>query len=414
MSKVSKKFNKLAVPALVTEMSDKVDGFDVAVPFAQGVDIGEMTVGDDDPLFVTVEVMSPQISANKRHWTEDSLFEIAEQINKIRPNAYQGHIKEEDRAFSSPNPQTIWLGATVKRTKGALRLFAKGYVLPYADKLKTYLRSSKAAGKSVGVSVYGKAHQAWNNAKQAYDIRGFLLESIDWARSGSEGVKGTGYLELTSEMEGENSMDRLEVISTVTIDELKANNPDIVKEMQTDKNEVIGTATIEEIKTGNPTIVKEMQDEANATAEKNNGGKAGVYAIREMSEVNQKLGTDKGKAVEVISEMQTDLGVANGKLTDQFVESALSEKIKNTDIASFTKKLVIAEMEKTDVTGDDLSRQRFGGFSRGEIKAKKAIDAVLSSPEAKTLISEMGRSTVIKPVIDNRNKPDKRQFTVIK
>lgn len=389
------KLNSLKVPAIVTEMSDKVDGFDVAVPFAQGVDVAEMTVGDDNPLFVTVEVLSPQISANKRHWTEESLYEVAEQINDIKPDAYQGHIKEEDRAFASPNSQTIWLGAVVKKMQGVNRLFAKGYVLPYADKLKTYLKSSKAASKKISVSVYGKAHQAWNTAKQAYDISGFKLESIDWARAGSEGVKGAGYFSLTSEMKGENIMDRLEVIKSLTKDEIKANNPSVISEMEEEAGEV-------------------AKEEAKVDIEKaEEEGKEGKEDVAEMTEIRKTLKTKKGKSVEVISEMQKELGQSNDKVVGIYIDSELKSKISNSDIASFTKKLVVAEMANLDVTNDDMNRQRFGGLSRGEIKANKAIEAVISSPEAKTLISEMGRSNVINPVVDNKNKPGKRQFTVI-
>jgi hypothetical protein len=66
--------------------------------------------------------------------------------------------------------------------------------------LKQYLKAAKASGKRVAVSVYGQAEQIWDNVKKTYDIQKFDLESIDWARPGSEGVVGSGYLSVASEM----------------------------------------------------------------------------------------------------------------------------------------------------------------------------------------------------------------------
>jgi hypothetical protein len=205
----------------------------IEVPFAKNVDIKKLTKGDKNPLFVTVEALNPTISENGKIWTEEIINNVAEQIMEKRPDAYQGHLKEEDRDSVSPTAKTIWIGAAVKNIAGKPRLFIKGYVLPYAKQLKQYLKVAKAAGKKVAVSVYGKGIQIWNQAKKAYDMQEFNLESIDWARPGAEGVPGTGYLGLASEMKGEKTMNRADVIKSTTISEMKTENPELLKKYKT-------------------------------------------------------------------------------------------------------------------------------------------------------------------------------------
>lgn len=155
---------------------------------------------DKNPLFVTAEILSPQVSRNGRMWTEEIIKSVEKQINENKPDAYQGHLKESERGTKTPDSQTIWIGAATKNIKGKMRLYAKGYVLPYAEKLKIYLKAAKATGKNIATSVYGVADQIWNESKKAYEMSNFQLETIDWARPGSEGVQGTGYFSLASEM----------------------------------------------------------------------------------------------------------------------------------------------------------------------------------------------------------------------
>lgn len=174
----------------------------VSVPIARGVDITKMTLGDNEPMFVTLEALNDEkASANGRFYSAKEIENIAQQINDKKPVAYLGHIKEEDRQNVAPKPQTIWVGAkTFRDEKGVTRLFIKGYVLPYAKDLRYYLNAAKGAGKQVAVSIYGQAVQTYNRIKKYYDISHTLLESIDWTRDMSNGVETAGYLAITAEM----------------------------------------------------------------------------------------------------------------------------------------------------------------------------------------------------------------------
>jgi len=195
---------KQILSAVLKEMADNIDvGVDKNI-------VSELIKDDKAPMFVTVEAANPQVSANGNVWDKKALFSIAEQVNTKKPDGYFGHLTEEERETKMPESQTLWLGATVKEIDGKDRLFIKGYVLPYANKLRTYLKKAIAIGKKVGVSVYGTANQIWDNSLNAKKIMNFDLESIDWARPGAEGMKTMGLVSVTSEMkEGKVDNDKL-------------------------------------------------------------------------------------------------------------------------------------------------------------------------------------------------------------
>ena len=181
----------------VKEMSDEADSGKINIALAGDVDISKLTEDDDDPMFVTVEVMNPQISKNDTRWTSEVIADVARQINENKPDAYMGHLRDEDRAYDTPEPQTVWLGASIQEVDGKPRLFTKGYVLPYAENLKKYLKTAALLSKDFGVSVYGTASQDWNETLNAWDIKDFELESIDWVRVGSKGTHDTKFLKVT-------------------------------------------------------------------------------------------------------------------------------------------------------------------------------------------------------------------------
>lgn len=217
----------------IAEMSGE-NHFNIDVKLPSDIDIKKLTEGDNDPVFVTVEALNPQISRNRRRWTEEAMRSVAEQVNTKRPDGYMGHIKEEDADWVTPSSQTIWLGAEIHHVKGKPRLFIKGYVMPYAKTLKNYLRKAQAAGKAVAVSVYGKGRETVNRALKAYDISDFVLESIDWARGGRAGIQTAGILKLTAEMEKKYDTDRNKIVMGLSYDDLSKERPDLIAEIAND------------------------------------------------------------------------------------------------------------------------------------------------------------------------------------
>jgi len=319
--------NLLSIPATIQEMAAEPSGFKVDVPFAEGVNIDKLIEGDSDPLFVTVEVANESVSKNNRKYTKELLQEISNQINEKKPNAYLGHLKEEDRDTASPEAQTIWLGSKVVTRNGKAAVIAKGYVLPSANTLRTYLKKAFAVGKKAAVSLYGTASQKWNNATKAYDISNFNLESIDWARHLSEGISGTGLISVASEMTEEG---RESLVKSVSISEMVSNNPELVNEIKelgrkelekeiTEVNsriaEMVVTSELSQVKNPKARVIleqlvlSEMKDKTEQGAivavEKVLSSESGKLVVSEMTQsafapvVNNRKQTDSHRFIKV-------------------------------------------------------------------------------------------------------------------
>jgi hypothetical protein len=232
---MAEQYGFVTEPAVVMEMTTDGTGT-IDVPVEEGL-IASLSDGDKNPMFVTIEVINEGVSRNGRAYDKDTINSLAEQINSKKPDGYYGHLTDEERKTKFPEPQTIWIGAKVTEVGGKTRLFAKGYVLPEAKGLRSYLKKAKAAGKNIAVSVYGLAQVVSDKVNNISIVKSMSLESIDWARPGSEGVLNMGLFSVTSEMATSNiieqgvTMDKVEVLKSATVDELKENNPELVSEM---------------------------------------------------------------------------------------------------------------------------------------------------------------------------------------
>lgn len=326
--------------AIIMEMSATPETqADVDVPVDKDV-IAKLKEGDSEPMFVTIEVLNEGVSRNGRAWDKKTILSVAEQINAKKPDGYYGHLTEEERKSKYPEPQTIWVGAKTLEIDGKLRLFAKGYVLPDAKKLRTYLTKAKAIGKNVAVSVYGTAQAIKDKVKNVITMKDFDLESVDWARPGSEGVRNMGIFSVTSEMteDGDNdnynevNMKREDVLKTVTADELQEHNPTLVSEMT---SEVVSS--------------KETELEA---------------LVAEMKQVEEVLDIESiSSAVDVIGEMRE-------KLTEYEIDAELKNKVDSASARKFVRQLVVSEM--SDGHPVDV-----------------AVDRVLESETGKSIVEEM-------------------------
>ena len=323
--------------AVLREMtSDGIGEINVPV---DGQLIAQLSEGDKDPMFVTIEVINEGTSRNGRTYDKDTIYSLAEQINAKKPDGYYGHLTDDERSTKYPEPQTIWISATVKEVEGKLRLFAKGYVLPEAKKLRSYLKKAKVAGKNVAVSIYGMAKVLKDKASDNVLVKSMSLESIDWARPGSEGVPNMGIFSIASEMT-DNS-----------------NKKQGVKSM--DKKEVLKSATFEDISEANPELVTEMVADITAKTED-----AYNEVLSEITNIKNALGIDdSSNSIEVINEMRV-------KLNEFEIDSQLQQKVEQPSARKVLKGLVVAEMNN----GKDV---------------ESSIDVVLSSETGKAIISEM-------------------------
>lgn len=308
-------------------------------------------VGDDpDPMFVTIEVLNESVSTNGRFYDKATIADIAKQINEKHPDGYAGHLNDAERSHKVPDAETFWLGAVVKEVDGKSRLIAKGYVLPEATRRRSVLKRALAIKRNVAVSIYGTANRVWDAARKAYKLSEYDLESIDWTRPGSEGVRNSGLFMVTAEMNdngninpGDDNMDKAKVLKAATADDLRENvSPDVIAEMT---NEAVEAAKVEQ---------REV--------------------VSEMTAISEKLGE---KPLEVIAEMQS-------KLTGFELDKELTDKVSDGAARKMVKRMVTAEMRED-----------------AKLTATEAVDKVLASEDGKAVVAEM---TVREPRVTPQTK----------
>jgi hypothetical protein len=333
---------------VVSEMKSGVPD-SVKVPLAKGVELKTLTEGDKNPMFVTLEALVEGESKNGRYYDRETIVSVAEQINQLKPDGYEGHLKDEDRAFKSPQAKTIWVGAKVYEIDDKAHLFVKGYVLPYAKELKTYLRAAKAAAKRVSVSIYGTAKTVFDRVKNVKKIIDFQLESLDWARSGSAGIQTLGYLSIAREM--------------------KDDEPD------------------------SRTILEMFESVRSEVAEKLKGEFSGNTS-QELETIREMVGD--GEVVEVVREMKARLESLEREVAVSEVNRLLREKISSLTTRKLLHTLIVAETKNTLFTKE---------------AAKSIVERVLTSDNGRLIIRETAGKEIA-PRYDNSAK-QKRRFTKI-
>lgn len=151
---------------------------------------------DDRPEKFIYAYTDSGVSANNREWSPDVMRSIGEQVVNKMPPGYLGHIKPADYGFDFPEPQVVWFGSSITKLAGEqVRLWLKGYLLPTAQKLTTWIKS-KAVNS---ISVYGNV--TYSKDSNGIDkILNVDLKSIDISRKLAEGLS-SGIKGLAVEME---------------------------------------------------------------------------------------------------------------------------------------------------------------------------------------------------------------------
>jgi hypothetical protein len=134
------------------------------------------------------------VSENGRNWTSEHMESMATQVVDKMPVGYLGHIKPTDYGYEFPEPQVVWFGSTTEENDDTTRLWIKGYLLPTATKLETWIKT-KAVDS---ISVYGKI--SYKMKGDVMDIQTIDLKSIDIARKLGEGLN-SGIVGLYGEMD---------------------------------------------------------------------------------------------------------------------------------------------------------------------------------------------------------------------
>lgn len=336
------------------------------IKLADGVNLEELTKGDKNPLFVTKEVLHEGVSVNKREYDRKMIKEVYKQILQKKPNAYKGHIIPEQRDSANPNSRTIWIGAGLKEVDGKLAVYAKGYVLPKEVKFKDYLRRAVAAGKEIPTSIHGMSEVFFDSVKKVIKVAKFDLESIDWARDLSEGVKSLDKTVLLTNEMSSNLDDTKMDYTKITLKGLRENRPDLLEKI--------------EQKSASSQLVTEMSKALGVEAEKLNTviteqaqelekAKVQVTEMRQaqgenvLNEILDKKVSDpairlvaktltSGKVKEVISEM-----------TDNFDQEAI-EKVVVTEMSTPEMVAMLKTKQDKSFGQDDSSVVKSAGLTK--------------------------------------------------
>lgn len=317
--------------------------------------------GDDKPQFPILRVESGQ-SGNGNNWPESLLVDIAEQINREEKPGYWGHIKPDERGYVFPDPETLWLGATVKNESGKKVLYVKGYNIPggRARRHRSLAKVTSWAGRGGGKFV--------NGVRQ---MERFVLESIDWARPGSAGMNAR-VVSWATEMEGS---DKEVDWSKVTLDEIERENPSLFTLMEqraASKTQAVVTEMEKKVEKG---------EEAQSLVDK-------LYAALGLKP------EDDVDPIEKVATLVSEVEKVGTAEVRQRIKAVLSKKFKNEGTLKVLDRLVpVTEM--SGANDDDL---------------EKKIDEWLSTDDdAKAIVTEMEQAPapLTRSARGNGNESDK-------
>jgi hypothetical protein len=210
-----------------------------SVPTSKEVNIAELTKGDENPVFVTLPaVRADAISDKQIYYGSDVVKEIMRQVVTERPTGIMGHLKDEERSTKFPIPDVYWVGAAL--VDGLL--WVKGYVPK--GKVSEMLTKMKAANSKVALSIYGLANHTWDAKRGAWIASELSLEQIDIAPPKRSGLGMAMTPHITAEMSGngkheEGPMDKLEVINSLTPEDVKHLPKNVVSEIIKAEQKVI-------------------------------------------------------------------------------------------------------------------------------------------------------------------------------
>jgi hypothetical protein len=302
---------------------------------------------DENPEFPIIRVEGG-LSRNNNNWTDEVIEHVAEQVNQNEPVGYLGHIKPEDHSFALPDPQTIWLKAVTKKEQGKTVLYVKGYNFP-GEKIRTLLatgavKSTSWSGKATG-KVVGGVRQ----------IERFALESIDWARKGTQGMSAD-VVALASEMNDERSDTEVDDLSKVTPDELRKANPSLFRLVE------------QECEAKANERVSEMEEKVKAADE----AETIFTKLRKMFKIEESA-----DMIEAMTKIHARLDNLSSKTLKEKIAAILGDKVKDPKALSTIQRLMpVTEMEGLE--DDDLE--------------KKVTEMIDNDEDMQAIITEMSSS----------------------
>lgn len=268
----------------------------INVPVHPSINIDVITADDPDPRFVNVEVIRGGIiSGNNRRYNNENV----RQINKMVPGVqgFLGHPDPSKYGFEFREPQCIFVGSMLDTMEdGSVRCIAKCYLFK-SSRLREWIPKSIAANNPMTVSINGRA-DVIRSGEYIDVVTVNDLESIDWANPGTEGISSSRAMSVVREMEnnnnGGNTMEVKDILQNATVTEFKAFNPNGYSNM-------VKSISLTELQAHNPDLVKAIEDSARISEMKLTiGGTEKVVKLTEMqgivTDLEGQVATAKNEA----------------------------------------------------------------------------------------------------------------------
>lgn len=345
--------------------------------------IREITEGDDNPRYLIVEIDEQQ-SGNKINYDKHAFELIAAQVNEKQPVAYLGHkhMQGLDKEDLLPDPQAVWLGATVvTQSNGKSKLIAKAYLDP-DGKARGWLKRKLINSVSwAGDAILTPSKDG------GYSMKEYFLESIDFARKNKEGLKGQRLTVVTEEFVDDKDSKGgrkvaeeatyEEIVSRLSMPDLKAHNPALIK--------TISEMAKDEVKDETATAVKAKEDELKLEHDKE---LAAVPEISLMEKIRNLLGiADDVDPVASLSAFLEKLdSVSREAVASWFETDILSKKVPNEK----ARKLITRLIPVTEMEGDWRTDK---GVEKIKTDLEARVDDALENDDLiKETVKEMGAS----------------------
>lgn len=362
-------------------MSSTNDG--INVPVDPRINIQEITLDDQNPVFVNVEVLRTGISKTNRRKYND---EVVKQVNSMIPGVqgYLGHPDPTKTSFEFRDPHCIFVGSMVQEMSGGIvRSVGKAYIYP-SSPLREWIPRSIAGGKPLTVSINGIGDITRDMVNNIIDVKSITeLQSIDWANPGTEGMKTSTALSVVNEMQDDQNsggikMERNEIIRSVTLAEMKAYNNEVV-------TAIISGTSIAELQSINPNIVEQIKETGKITEMKLTvDGKESMVKLESVQEMmNQKEAKIAELTGEIqkakIAEMKSEL---MAEVPEQFRE-AVAKRVTG-DTKESIKSSIDAELAYIkEIAGDSQPNLPRGNRAKADDNMVSAVKSLFGVAEEK-------------------------------
>jgi hypothetical protein len=365
---------------LIFEMATPMKGTPPDVPLAADIQLGELTEGDERPMFVTLQIGEAGArSRNDREYPREVEEKVVAAINEQRVGGIRGHLRDDQRGTAHPEMVWRWVGAMMDEQG---RVWGKAYVLPTQAQAREEIRTAMAANARIGTSRYATGTIDEEGMVEADT---YQLEGIDYVHEARVGIPVTSVVpritrESTDpeERAGEREADPEPETHPPRGGDVDDNDNQSKREtspMGDDKT--FSLAEIQE------RITEARKDDRAEITRLNSELSEAQNKLADYEPVIESLGNPKYPDVALRAKLAEldNLRRENEQLLQGYIESQVAENVKSEAVRPMVTTLIKSEEPSTRAEVDNAVAAVLG---RAEVKALlKAQTAAEMGPKLK-------------------------------